>query len=235
MNELIPPYGTWGSTYGLLDETLTGLNDAAKTQINLANAGRTLPKGDYRRAEGQNKVMVPSVTTAHAYLKSAYWLAVAARITGNRNLRNAAEDFRKSGETRASFFGIAASKDPADIQSVHQQAANLVRRYARGAFAGHSSIKAIQTLLTTTGEPERVVSRQQYTEEHKPTITEVPMESAKDVAEFLERMPDPTKEKPWWFWPVVIGGGGLLLVTILGVATRPHVAAAREVYRDYRR
>lgn len=108
-------------------ELVTG----AFRQLQAAKGGRRLPT--YASAEDVYTFLQPATNDTGAWLKSAYWLAVAAQVEGSGLLVGEAQRFYERGAAMAYSSG---TKDASGgVRAILLDAAGRLRAYGASAFS----------------------------------------------------------------------------------------------------
>jgi hypothetical protein len=139
-----------GTTYGAATASLAG---PALYQLNAARTGRGLR--DYRMAESVGLFTVPVYTDADAYLKAAWWAAVAAQLqapSGSAGLIAVAQRYYQQGASLA-FSGSGAQ---GSATAILQQASREV-----AAYAMIQPVRGIANFLNDLGQSEVVLQQAQ--------------------------------------------------------------------------
>ena len=124
-------------------------------QLNAARSGRVL--SDYRYAESVGLLTQPVSTDSDAYLKAAYWAAVAAQLQGpaaNAGLIAVAQRYYQQGATLA--FNANTRGDSGSAVAILQQASREVNAYATG-----SATRGIANFLNDLGQSDVVLRQSQ--------------------------------------------------------------------------
>jgi hypothetical protein len=111
---------------------------AALRQVGQAQEGVEL--SDYRQAEDIGKFWKPGVDDQGAYLGTAYWLAVSARILKNNQLAEMANGMAIRGAALARIVG--SSLKTGGVTDIYNHAINALRPYEK-----NSQIKSIIAAL----------------------------------------------------------------------------------------
>lgn len=146
--------GALGS-YGA-ENVVSSIVGPALYQLNAAKSGRVLR--DYRSAENVGLLIVPVSTDSDAYLKAAYWAAVAAQLqapTNSAGLIAVAQRYYQQGATLAFNANVRGSSGSA--VAILQQASREVSAYASTAQS-----RGIANFLNDLGQSD-VVLRQAQT------------------------------------------------------------------------
>ena len=128
----------------------SALAGPALYQLNAARSGRAL--GDYRSAESVGLFVVPVTTDADAYLKAAWWVAVAAQLQRSNDLATIAQRYYQAGATLA-FGGSSAS---GSVVAILQQASREV-----AAHATLPQTRGIANFLNDLGQSDVVLRQSQ--------------------------------------------------------------------------
>lgn len=224
-----------GADLGATPATLAA---AAYKQIAAADAHQSL--SDYRQAADQSLFWKAAADANGAYLKGAYWLAVAARCAGAWTLATMARDYWQAGQNRM------GSSD--DISRILTAAADAI--HAEGST--NPGAKACYAALTHMAKPDVIATVQQVRRDQsvagkaKGTAQGAMQDvsdyagKALDVAGVLSngvRMligmdPAPgAPPDPWWNWKKWAIRGGLAAAVILGVRVMfaPEYHAAKAI------
>ena len=129
---LSPRQGDLLTQYGAAPVSArTELVTGAFRQLQAAKTGRRLPS--YASAEDVHTFLQPASNDAGAWLKGAYWLAVAAQVEGSNLLVGEAQRFYERG---AAMAYSAGTKDvTGGIRSILLDAAGRLRSYGATAFS----------------------------------------------------------------------------------------------------
>jgi len=189
------------------------LNLISAAQVARALSGQRLD--DYRSAEDASAMWGSAQSVEQAQFKAAYWLAVAARVTGRWTLAISAANVQKSGLFRMNIPG--ETTDPAQIAEVFSEAADQVGRDEPGIY----------TILRSAADPGRVQIQQDIAQDT--SLTQQYIQPLLSTADIFTR-PD---KWPWYAWVIAALGGMAVLV----VVTAPLWAAAgrRAVSRAHSR
>lgn len=194
----------------------TDLAIAAGKQVARAVAGQRLT--DYRKAEDMQLFWNTAEDDASAYWKSAYWMAVASRLSGDASLARAAVANQLKGNALGGVPG--SSLKTGGIAGIFSDAARQVTQVAKG----NRQVSAIAKTLAGFSDPKLIAAWQQNVEESSTTgiVKGTVAASAEDAGTVagvlrgifsgeLPRGMDPTR---WFFmkWGLRIG-----LVTASGI------------------
>lgn len=204
---------------------LSALSKAAGNQVSKAVQG--VPLSDYRSAEDIGLFWSAATTTEEAYFKGAFWLAVAARATGARQLGSEASGMLAKGGVLMGTPG--SSLIGADPRAIYADVAKLITPYATNMQA-----KAILALLGHTVK-EGVGTQQKAAEDKNITAGAIAKtgQDTVDVLSYLKGMvtgEKPPGADPWKFWAVKWGGRvlvGIAALLALRAATMPYLNAAK--------
>jgi hypothetical protein len=150
---LSPQQGDLFTQYGAAPvsarvELVTG----ALRQLNAAKTGRRLPT--YASAEDVYTFLQPAANDAGAWLKGAYWLAVAAQVEGSGPLVTEAQRFYERGSALAYASG---TKDvTGGIRSILQDAAGRLRSYGTSTFSRQAA-----EMLEDRADPSVILAQQE--------------------------------------------------------------------------
>jgi hypothetical protein len=146
------PYGIMlpaGSNPVGTSVTAQQLAAAAQEQITQATMGGWLSQ--YGQAANVALFMQPGINYAGAYIKSAYWMAVAARLAKSRTLSAYAQGQLAKGVAYATAPGGSLGVAAADVAAIYAAAAQTVAGYAAspavrpvlGILQGHANADVI--------------------------------------------------------------------------------------------
>lgn len=107
------------------------LVSGALRQLQAARSGRRLPA--YANAEDVYTFLQPSANDAGAWLKGAYWLAVAAQVEGNNALANEAQRFYERGAALA--YASGTKDQTGGVASILLDAAGRLRAYGQSRLS----------------------------------------------------------------------------------------------------
>jgi hypothetical protein len=138
-------------------ESAWSLTTASYKQVGRAAAGA--PLTDYRQAEDASLFWQTASNDGGAYLKTAYWLAVASRLARDRTLAASAAYNQNKGQALISAPG--GSYLTGNVSSIYADAAARVS----GAASGNRQVAAIATLLGQHAGSGMVAGRKQVTTE----------------------------------------------------------------------
>lgn len=174
----------------------------ASDQIKLAKAGSRL--SSYKGGANAGEMINTSSTDAEAYMKAAYWLAVASRLTGDAGTASAASSFQTKGKL---IFSLPLSSYlTGSIEQIMQDAAAKLPR------SSNAGIKSIGVILGRQADSHEVDTKRLA----RQGTTEIAWEAAKETAKDLKKPYDYlTKPKPWWHkWA---WGAGLSVVALVAL------------------
>jgi hypothetical protein len=210
---------------------------AGKTakQIRYAEQGREL--SDYRQAEDISTFWRGPATDAEAFFKGAYWLAVAARLTGDTGLVAKARTYYKSGTLKYALPG--SSWMTSETKHIVKGAADALRP--------HEDVKGVASILAALGaQRSQVENRQRDAQDTDPTVIaartvqqsgEAGLDWVNSAALWIRdglgvRRPDGS-EPPWWRKWVVRG----LVLGVAAVGARvyfaPHYNRAKALLSEH--
>ena len=219
-------------TGGQASSALYDLYGAAGKQVRAAKRGDRL--AGYRQAEGIKLFWNTARNDGGAYVKTAYWLAVASRIAGSNVLGKAAARNLRLGSVFVASVVPGTSLLDSKVTPIYKSAGALVSRESRG----NASLRAIAKILGTQADPAMVKGRQKAVWEasRSGVVVGTIESSAGDVATIAETArglitgAKPSALSPawwfWWKWGLRIGIGGAVLVG-LRIAFAPQWRAAR--------
>lgn len=200
---------------------------AVRSQISAAKAGKAL--SDYRKAEDSALFFPAPAYDATAFLVGAYWMAVAARLTGSESLRRKASTYLGKGEDKFALPG--SSFMDGNVANILKGAVD-----ALSPFAGENpGVASILAALRHQKDPEVIRTRQD--EEVNP-VTATAAASAKDAWSLLETAslwirdglglarPDGSPA-PWWRKWLIRGGVAATALVALRIAFAPQYKAAK--------
>ncbi len=214
-----PPYGSWefeilGMKIGTADEL------ARQTDIQISKAERGIGLSRYNAETHQSRFYQAPTNNLGAYYRSAYWLAVGARVLIAKGKRGAANRLLNKAKKDRSylklkqFVAIPLAPGQGKEDPIMRAAGKMAER------AGLTSIAKVLGVLPTRIEFARGVRGQRGLEKGLPDML---LKTAQ-----LKRLD--TGERPWWLWPLV-GGVGLIAVALI---VRPYFEAARSATREDR-
>jgi hypothetical protein len=201
-------------------------------QITRAKHGQWI--ATYKDAGAPAYMWTSPANTTGAWLRVAFWLAVAARVSRNAVYIGAAETARSAAATLLMRTG-ADDSDQA-IGQVLATGAQQVLSMAQG----NPQLLGIAKILSETGTAQAIASAKAVARgkntmsnagqaiSQTASVVTAPFVAAADIARAAA---DPN-QRPWWFWPVVIGGGTIGTALLLGYFARPYAGLAREAYGD---
>ncbi len=229
----MPTYGSFGATvhsaperraiamsgyerhYGAGEGAFaTGIAAKASKQVARAIAGSKL--SDYRSAEDLSTFWYAPTSVGTAYLKAAYWLAVASRLGGSGLASSASAALAKGNASLYNPLGWAASS-LLSPESVLQEAGETIAAVG----GGNAQLKAIAKILGV--QSTQVVAAKQRAWEQSPAGVAI------DTAKLTFDQFRGHAKRPWYFWPAVIGiplAMLLLFSKITGLGGRARSAAA---------
>lgn len=203
----------------------TALARAAGIQIAKATAGSTLT--DYRSAEDIAQFWTAATSGEEAYLKAAYWLAVAARLVGSRTLAATAASYQLRATALMGTPG--SSLIVADPRSIYSDAAAQIQSYRANpqiaailALMGHAAKEGVGTQKQAVVESRTIAN----------TVAKTG-EDAADITAYLKGMitgERPPGADPWKFLAVKWGGRvlvGVAALLALRAVAAPYLTAAK--------
>ncbi len=123
----------------------------ALRQLSASKSGRRLPT--YANAEDVHTFLQPSANDAGAWLKGAYWLAVAAQVEGNGFLVNEAQRFYERGAALAYASGTKDQKG--GVSSILRDAAGRLRTYGTTRLSAQ-----VADMLEDRADPAVILAQQ---------------------------------------------------------------------------
>ena len=205
-----PPYGIW-EILGMETGTTIGLAKATNRQYFAAKKGKSL--ASYNAETHPSKMYQGPTNDIGAYYRSAFWLAVGARVLIGRGEKQKAERFIKQADQDRRAAAKAAGHFPGFGPGSSKSAAIMEKAGRRALNAGLPSIAKVLGVLPTRIKFAKGIREQRGLEKALPDAL---LKTAQ-----LKRL---SGKRPWWLWPVV-GGVGLLAVALI---VRPYFDAARE-------
>lgn len=204
---------------------LNTLSRAAGVQVGKALQGILL--SDYRSAEDIGLFWGAATTAEEAYFKGAYWLALASRATGARQL--AAEATGMIGKGSALMATPGSSLIGADPRAIYADVARQLTPYTTNV-----QVKAILALLGHTVK-EGVSTQQKAVDDTRVAAGAVAKtgQDAVDILSYLKGMVSgekPPGADPWKFWAVKWGGRvlvGVAALLALRAVAAPYLTAAK--------
>jgi hypothetical protein len=198
------------------------LQKLALDQISKAHEGARLTS--YNQAENASGMMNPSDTNEKAYYRTAYWLAVASRISGDRSLLLAA--ISNDGKGRALGITPGSSFLTGSAEKITRETGEKIAAVA--SARGDKQTAAIAKLLGVSASMTAAAITRAYDAGTRGYVSEKweqvgriaasagsaadkGLQKAEEVADFAG------KPKPIWFWPVVGLGGFVLVALVLGI------------------
>jgi hypothetical protein len=179
----------------------------AVAQGALAASGRRLKKPS--EASNYADFLDPVANDTGAYIKAAYWLAVASRLSGSNTLlaRSYAAGTAAQAQIAVPLWGSGSG----NVTAILLSAVDDIRKHAPGV----SGTEEIVSRLQQWSLPATITARRGETKGEE-LIPKPP--SPADIPGALW---DKIK------WPVILGGAGVVVLVFVGVrAAAPRVAAA---------
>lgn len=199
---------------------------AVRSQVSAAKAGKAL--SDYLKAEDRSLFFPAPAYDATAFLTGAYWMAVAARITGDDTLRRKASTYLSKGEQTFALPG--SSFMDSNVVRILQGAIDALQ-----PFATERGVAGILAALGNQRQADVVQTRQ--AERVSPTV-ETMQRAGGDLWSLvsdaslwlrdgigLDR-PDGSAA-PWWRKWLVRGGVAVAALVALRIAFAPQYKAAK--------
>lgn len=140
-----------------LGAATSGMREAATAQVKLAEAGMAL-KGGYRQAEGLTKFWNPPETREEAFLKAAYWTAVASRIVQSPALAQQARAFLANTKSVSKF-------STSGLSEIMQSAANAVSPHV----GTNADVKGILAILGQQASSDALAARKAQINQASPS------------------------------------------------------------------
>jgi len=228
--------------YGIVVPFTAEWNRATAAASQVKRALRLQPLSDYRKAGDIGIFMKGAGSVADANFISAYWLAVAARLTRNRTLARAAMHRQAYAQARAGMPGSTTifRGDAADIQEPLRSAAAQIQRTVGTQAATDPNLRAVLAALGAQ-QASTAVSRQAAVDQSIVTQARgTTTRSVADGAGMLDwaraLMPGltPVVPKPaWQVWAlrgVALAGG----MGVLAIVFRPYLKAGQAAARGVR-
>ena len=236
-----PDVGAGGGSLGGISEfgstmSTTELVTVADSMIDKAEGGLFSdpePLSDYRKAGAPNSLFMGSTTVGEAQLKTAYWLAVAARLQygkGNepqgKYLAEMARYIQRQG--LKNILPGMREKSATKIQGVYQKAVGLTDKYGERGISG---------ILKQAGLPQSGNVTRQVREDSR-VVYNTAKKSADDVAHEVEEtaralrsglgVGEEEKMSPWVKLGIGVGvlGAGFLAYQMF-IARSPAALAAK--------
>jgi hypothetical protein len=176
-------------------ELVTG----ALRQLNAAKTGRRLPT--YAHAEDVYTFLQPAGNDAAAWLKGAYWLAVAAQVEGSGLLVNEAQRFYERGAGMAYSSG---TKDVSGgIRSILLDAAGRLRAYGASPFSRQAA-----DMLEDRADAAVILAQQEQ------------VQTGRGLLGLLGLQPGGVGSTNWVTWAMLGLGGVVLFSTVFSLAKR---------------
>ncbi len=203
---------------GVGDSSLLALYRAASDQVSRAKKGQRL--NDYRQAEDLRRFWSTATSNIEAYVKTAYWLAVASRIAGSNDLGKKAG--RNLNKSRAYFLaaGYLLSRYPdGEVPAIYADARAAIQQAGDNA-----QLRAIAKILGEQGKAEAIETAEQAAWESSPggVYVGTVKRNLQDVATIAQTARGlVTGEKPggmdpnkwrWMKWGLRLGIGTAALV-----------------------
>lgn len=211
--------GDWAFGAGY---SLTSLARKASAQVDKALSGSRL--SSYRDADDIAHFWTVATNVRDAYLKAAYWLAVAAQCASSNSLANYAKAYYANG------VGLSVTGEPANV---YKQAASIVASTLPNDVNG----RAIRAALAESDQSKIDTAKKAEFESSVVGIaTGTVKTSASDVARATDiargvvtgKKPRGMSNFEWWMkkwgWRVGIGAVGVGTLLWLG---RPYIKALR--------
>jgi hypothetical protein len=229
--------GLFGVAFGRSSDKYA-LIRAASRQVKAAKNNERL--SDYRKAEDRGLFWGSAPNDGEALVKTAYWLAVAARLSGARELADAAQ--KNLGQGSAVLVTLGGSLPDTLIGQIYDRAAERVA--ATGDTPGLRAVAAILGRQATEGARETAEGvRRETSAAGKAAGTLRGMkddagrafENAASAAEVIRGVltgERPRGEDPaaWLIKKWAIRAGlGLTVLIGLRIALAPQIATARRV------
>jgi hypothetical protein len=178
---------------------------------------------DYRNAQNSNYFINAPTNDIGAYFKSAYWLAVASRLSGNLDWASAARTNLIKGEALAAFpLTDQMTGRTKDILSAAAGRLNSADR----------NVVAVRALLL--GQASFGVDDQTRAKADRSVLYNTLIASSHDVADTAQlarslatgkKPPGKTDWEWWWQKNKWYAGGALLAIGVGGYIFRPYVQA----------
>jgi hypothetical protein len=176
-------------------ELVTG----AMRQLNAAKTGRRLPS--YASAEDVHTFLQPAANDAGAWLKGAYWLAVAAQVEGSNLLVGEAQRFYERG---AAMAYSAGTKDvTGGIRSILLDAAGRLRSYGSTAFSRQTA-----DMLEDRADAAVILAQQESAQ------------TGRGLLGLFGLQPGGESGTNWVTWAMLGLGGVVLFSTVFALAKR---------------
>jgi hypothetical protein len=176
-------------------ELVTG----ALRQLNAAKTGRRLTS--YASAEDAYTFLQPAANDAGAWLKGAYWLAVAAQVEGNNALVGEAQRFYERG---AAMAYAAGTKDVSGgIRSILLDAAGRLRSYGTGKFSSQAA-----DMLEDRADAAVILAQQER------------VQTGRGLLDLFGLQPGGEGSTNWVTWAMVGLGGVVLFSTVFSLIRR---------------
>jgi len=176
-------------------ELVTG----AMRQLQAAKTGRRLPS--YASAEDVHTFLQPAANDAGAWLKGAYWLAVAAQVEGSNLLVGEAQRFYERGASMA--YSAGTKGDTGGIRSILLDAAGRLRSYGSTAFSRQAA-----DMLEDRADAAVILAQQESAQ------------TGRGIMGLLGLQPGGEGSTNWVTWAMVGLGGVVLFSTVFALAKR---------------
>lgn len=185
MSGFARPYGAGEGAFA------TPIAAKASKQVAKALAGSKL--SDYRSAEDVSTFWYAPTSAATAYLKSAYWLAVASRLGGSGLASSASAALAKGNASLYNPLAIAASSFLTSPQAILTDAGEKI-----AAVAGsNKQLVAVARILGVQATQVDAAKARAWEQSAIGSRIDAIAQTAGQIAG--------TQKRPWYFWPAVIG------------------------------
>lgn len=191
----------------------------ASKQVAKALAGSKL--SSYTSAEDLSTFWYAPTSAATAYLKAAYWLAVASRLGGSGLASSAAAALAKGNSSLYNPLAIAASSFLTSPQTILTDAGEKIAAVA----GGNKQLQAVAKILGV--QATQVEAAKQRAWEQNPIGSRI------DAISMTAGQIAGTQKRPWYFWPAVIGIP-LIVLLVFGKALGWH-GRAKSTFADVQR
>ena len=211
-----PPYGAWYNIpeieiFGMKYGTSGALAIATDKQIEKAENGIGLSA--YNSEGHQSRFYQGPTNDIGAYYRSAYWLAVGARVLLGRGDTAGAEKLLKKAKKDRGWLGLKTFDQMPFFPQQGKEKQIMESAGRMVADAGLTSLAKVLGILPDSVEFARKVRSQRGLEKGLPDML---LKTAQ-----LKRLD--TGKRPKWLWPLV-GGVGIIAVALI---LRPYFQAAR--------